>query len=36
MTLILNRQDVIIAGKGDNPIPLLKSIYQQIHPDQPI
>ena len=34
--LILNRQEVIIAGKGGNAMPLLKSIYEQIHADQPI
>ena len=32
-TLILNRQDVIIAGKSNNPNPLLKSIFRQIHPE---
>ena len=34
--LLLNRQEVIIAGKGGNAMPLLKSIYEQIHADQPI
>ena len=34
--LILNRQEVIIAGKGGNAMPLLKTIYQQIHSEQPI
>ena len=34
--LLLNRQEVIIAGKGGNAMPLLKSIYEQIHVDQPI
>jgi len=32
-TLIINRQDAIIAGKSNNPIPLLKSIFHQIHPE---
>ena len=32
-TLILNKQDVIIAGKRNNPTPLLRSVFRQIHPE---
>ena len=32
--LILNKQDVIIAGKSGNPVPLLKSVFHQIHPNK--
>jgi hypothetical protein len=32
-SLKIKKQELIIAGKSDNPFPLLKSIYKQTHPD---
>ena len=34
--LLLSKQEVIIAGRGGNAQPLLKSIYKQIHPEDEV